>query len=298
MPIMNTVIQGGGSTPTGTKQITTNGTHDVAAYEYADVQVPTTAPEIYRVFRNNNGKLENSQSTPFIPLPSTITDIGEYCMYNAYRATPSSVLSGAIDLSNLTQLSGNNACYQMFQGCTGITSVDLSSLTTISGSVSSMFYGCTPLTSLNLSSLTTISGSYACSSMFKDCTALASVDLSGLTTISGSSGCNGMFEHCTSITSVAFNSLSTLSGSTACKDMFKNCTSLTSLSFPALTSTSFGTQVNQLNNLLSSNITGCTIHFPSNLDPSGGSTVISSLTGYPNFGGTNTVLAFDLPATE
>ena len=36
-----------GQTPTGTKNITTNGTHDVAGYAYADVQVPTTAPTYY-----------------------------------------------------------------------------------------------------------------------------------------------------------------------------------------------------------------------------------------------------------
>lgn len=36
-----------------------------------------------------------------------------------------------------------------------------------------------------------------------------------------------------------------------------------------------------------------TLHFPSNL-----SSVIPTLTGYPNFGGTNTTILYDLPATE
>ena len=43
MPIMQTVIQGGGTTPTGTKSITSNGVHDVAGYANADVQVPTSS---------------------------------------------------------------------------------------------------------------------------------------------------------------------------------------------------------------------------------------------------------------
>jgi hypothetical protein len=79
--------------------------------------------------------------------------------------------------------------------------------------------------------------------------------------------------------------------------MFINCQNLTSVSFPALTSASFGSYKNQFSNMIQ-NVTGCTIHFPSNLDPQGGSTVISSLTGYPSFSGTNTVLAFDLPSTN
>ena len=68
--------------------------------------------------------------------------------------------------------------------------------------------------------------------------------------------------------------------------------------FNAFKSDTFGEKVGALSQMFSSSVNGCTIHFPSNLDPQNGSTVISSLTGYPNFGGTNTVLAFDLPATE
>ena len=61
MPIINSVIQGGGTTPTGTKYITTNGVHDVSSYANADVQVPTTAPEIYRAFRVDSGVLKNKK---------------------------------------------------------------------------------------------------------------------------------------------------------------------------------------------------------------------------------------------
>lgn len=42
-----------------------------------------------------------------------------------------------------------------------------------------------------------------------------------------------------------------------------------------------------------STISGKKLHFPSNL-----SSVIPNQSGYPNFGGTNTVILYDLPATE
>ena len=293
--IINSVIAQGGIQPSGTKQITTNGTHDVAGYANADVQVPTTAPAHYiEKTVDANGKLING--TNIINL-NGVTDIGSNVLFYAYSGLGFPANTN-VDLSSLTTISGSSACSYMFQNCTGITSVDLSSLTTLSGQSAcrDMFSGCTGITSVDLSSLTTLSGQSACSEMFANCTGITSVDLSGLTTISSFFACGYMFYGCTGLTSVDFSSLTTI-GESACGYMFYRCTSLTSLSFPALTSNSFITNRSQFDGLISG-VTGCTIHFPSNLDPQSGSTVISSLQGYPNFGGTNTVLAFDLPATE
>ena len=136
-----------------------------------------------------------------------------------------------------------------------------------------------------------------CQASFQNCLGITSVDLGSLTEISGEYSCNTMFSGCSNLVSVNLSSLTTITGNGCCDGMFAKCSSLTSLSFPALTSRSFGSRLNQFRDIIK-NVVGCTIHFPSNLDPTGGSTVISSLYGYPNFGGTNTVLAFDLPATE
>ena len=226
-----------------------------------------------------------------MPLPNTITDVGEYLLINAYRNTPSSVLSGAIDLSSLTTVSGSYACSSMFYGCTGITSVDLSSLTTLNGSNACqyMFQNCTGITSLDLSSLTTVSSNYAASGMFQGCTGITSVDLSSLTTVSGSSACYYMFYGCTGITSVDLSSLTTLSGSNACQYMFQNCTNLTRVSFYALTPTSFGAQTNQFSKMLQ-NVTGCTVHFPMAIQAT-----IGAWTDVTNgFNGTNTTVLFDI----
>lgn len=67
---------------------------------------------------------------------------------------------------------------------------------------------------------------------------------------------------------------------------------LKEICFPSLNSSSFGSYTNQFDNMLRG-VTGCTVHFPSNLQSVIGSW--SSVTS--GFGGTNTTVLFDLPAT-
>lgn len=200
-----------------------------------------------------------------------------------------------LDLKNLTTIiNGTNTCAYMFQYCSGITGhLDLSSLKTISGYAPCeyMFQGCSNITSVDLSGLTSIGSSYILNDMFRDCVNLVSVDLSSLTSVTGQS-MERLFQGCSKLTTIDLSSLSKITGGIVCSYMFRDCTSLKILSFPSLTSTSFGSETNQLNNM----IYGCTdvtIHFPSNLEQK-----IQTMTGYPNFGGTETVLLYDLPATE
>lgn len=305
-----------GVTPTGTLNITSNGTHNVSSYQYADVNVPTTAPAYYiEKIKDANGVAQNSS---YLIDLSTFTNVGNYVFTYAYYQNTS--ITGAIDLSALTTVSGQHGCFNMFNGCTGITSVDLSSLTIVIGQNGcySMFSGCTGITGVDLSSLTTISGANACQGMFSGCTGITSIDLSALTKVSVQYGCSNMFKGCTGITSVDLSGLTIVIGQNGFQQMFNGCTNLTSidlsslttitgqqaltnafaqtgltsLSFPALTSTSFGNYTNQLNNMLSG-VTGCTVHFPSNLQSVIGSW--SAVTA--GFGGTNTTVLFDLPAT-
>ena len=325
-----------GTTPTGTIQITTNGTHDVTNYANADVQVPTTAPAYYiEKTKNGNGKALNAS---YLMDLSTFTDVGNYVFTYAYYGNTN--ISGVIDLSGLTTLSGQDACHNMFVLCTGITSVDLSSLTRANGQYAcqnmfksctgitsidlssltiagnnyvcdSMFSGCTGITSIDLSSLTTSVGTSACSNMFSGCTHLTSVDLSGLTTVSGQSGCSNMFSGCTGITSnIDLSSLTTASGNFACSNMFSGCTGLTSVDLSSLAIASG-------RNACTSMFSGCTgittLSFPSLktvYDNQVFNNMLSSVTGatvhFPsnmssyNFsvGGTNTTVLFDLPATN
>ena len=169
-----------------------------------------------------------------------------------------------------------------------ITTLDLTHITEIS--IDSLFKQFdtsnyfSNVTKVDLSNLTTVSGSAGCNNMFQNCTGLTSVDLSALTTVSGYFACQSMFIGCTGLTSVDFSSLTTISGQGGCSSMFKGCTSLTSLSFPSLT-TVMNADVFQ-DMLL--NTTGVTVHFPSNF--------ATTVTAFM-LGGTNTTVLYDLPAT-
>lgn len=185
---------------------------------------------------------------------------------------------------------GTRALSYAFRGCTALTSVDLSSLTTVSGdnALQYAFYECTALTSADLSSLTTVSGGNALNYAFGECTALASISFPSLATVSGGNAFNGAFSGCRSLTSISFPSLTTVSGSYAFYYAFYRCAHLANLSFPALTASSFGSYTDQFVSMLSG-IYGCTVHFPAAIQAE-----VASLSGYPYFGGTNTTVLFDL----
>lgn len=257
-----------------------------------------TIEGVYRTYRVVSGVLYNAIDQEFHPFPSDMENVSDYMLYRAYAQTPASVLSGEIDLSMLKNLSGVSCCENMFAECPGNLIVDMSNLVSITGATScKMMFGRSGITSANLSSLKTVTGANACDSMFYSDRSLTSIGFPSLETVSGASAFSAAFYLNTSLTSLTFPKLSSITGRSAFSRAFSTCYNLTSISFPALKSDSFGTVKGQFSSMLEL-VTGCTLHFPSNLDPETGSTVISSLNGYPDFGGTNTVLAFDLPATE
>ena len=226
----------------------------------------------------------------YIGIPREVSQSGWYQM-------PSTNFTFSLP-SNATTLSAYSLCYA-FYDCQALTSVDLSSLTALTSmkSLYYAFYNCQALTSVDLSSLTTVSND-SCNYAFYNCKYLTSVNLSSLTTVSGSQAFAYAFYYCQRLPSVDFSSLTTVTGSQSFAYCFGYCTALEHLYFQALKTTSFGSSLkNQFSNML--NGTGKsvthTLHFPSNL-----SSTISTLTGYPNFGGTSgyVTLAFDLPATS
>jgi hypothetical protein len=120
---------------------------------------------------------------------------------------------------------------------------------------------------------------------------LTGSEFSGVTSI-GNYGLYYAFYNCTGLTgSVDLSSVTSI-GVYGMQNAFYR-TGITDLYFNSLTSSSFGSYTNQFNNMLGG-VTGCTVHFPSNLQ-----SVIGSWASVTNgFGGTNTTVLFDLPATE
>lgn len=172
--------------------------------------------------------------TGTVPDFSNIVEVQGYSLCCSFSYC--NLLTGDVDLSSLTSISGNYGMDETFCGCVGITSVDMSSLTTITQNYScySTFQGCTGLISANLGSLTTISGSSACYQMFQNCSNLKNINLSSLTSFGGTNACRQMFEGCTSIENVDLSSFTTASGDYSCYRMFKDCTGITDIDLSSL----------------------------------------------------------------
>lgn len=121
---------------------------------------------------------------------------------------------------------------------------------------------------------------------------LTGSEFSGVTSID-IEGLYYAFYGCTGITGSVYLSSVTSIGNYGLFCAFYRCTGLTDLYFNSLTSTSFGSYTNQFDSMLGG-VTGCTVHFPSNLQ-----SVIGSWSSVTNgFGGTNTTILFDLTATS
>lgn len=194
----------------------------------------------------------------------------------------------SISFPELEEISG---IYYAFNGTfndnRNLTSISFPKLKKIDNCSYTCFSYC-PLTSVEFPELQEVS----MWRWFQRLTTLTSMSLPKLSKLSGY-GLLEAFSGCIGLTSMIFPSLSNIPAFQGLKNTFQNCTSLASVSFPALTSTSFGNYTNQFNSMLSG-VTGCTVHFPSNLQSVIGSW--SDVTA--GFGGTNTTVLFDLPATE
>lgn len=279
--IKNSIIAKG-QTPTG----------DITTYATAIDNIESGSSDFVGIPRevNSSGVYGYPTENFTFSLPSNTTDLGPSALSYAFFNCETLI---SADLSSLVHINGSQAMVSAFHGCDKLTSVNLSALSTVEGliSMSNVFRGCKSLTDVNLSSLTLIDNSFG--KAFYDCKALASIDLSSLVKIGEGGALEEAFYGCTSLTSVDLSSLACIEGFGAFQYAFNSCTSLTELSFPALTSNSFGSYTNQFNNMLRS-VTGCTVHFPSNLE-----SVIGSWSDVTSgFGGNSTQILFDLPATE
>ena len=128
---------------------------------------------------------------------------------------------GYLNTSEVTNM------YGMFEGCSGLTSLDLSHFNTAKVTdMFGLFEGCSGLTSLDLSSFNT-SKVTNMAYMFERCSGLTSLDLSNFNTANVTK-MNSMFADCSGLTSLDLSSFNT-SNVTDMSNMFGFCSGLTSL---------------------------------------------------------------------
>lgn len=246
---------------------------------------------------DSNNKLINA-AAPVIDI-SGINDIGDYALMGAYANTAATVLYGLLWYG--FSITGEYACYKMFYGCQQLSGARINAVAFGNHSCEEMFancYGRLESGSVNAGINTgTIQGECACRRMFAGCTRLNWTNGLTASEISGESACEEMYSGCTGMTAFSIG-VKQVTGEYALRGMLKGCTSLENVYVTYLQSGGFGhVYTNQLTDFLYG-VDGCTIHFPSNLDPQTGDTTISDLDGYPNFGGTNTVLVYDQTASN
>ena len=231
-------------------------------------------------------------------LPSNATSLRSGILKENFRDCQTIT---SVDLSSLTEITGTGTLSYFCSNCQNLTSVDLSNVVTVNGSgVLVNAFEKTSITSVDLSSLQSVSGGSAMSSTFLDCPLINSIDLSSLTTLSGA---GAMFPNTFALsnsptsplplTSVTFTSLSSIGGTAPMRNMFQRRDGL-EIFFPALTPNSFQGQLTTYFDNLVNNAVGCTVHFPSNMQA-----VIGSWSSVQNgFDGVNTTVLWDLPANN
>ena len=139
------------------------------------------------------------------------------------------------ECSKLTSISGIKyldtsavtSMYGMFEGCSSLTSLDVSNFNTEAViDMGQMFAGCSSLTGLDVSSFNTAAVT-SMSGMFQNCSGLTSLNVSGFNTTAVTS-MEFMFASCSSLTSLNVSSFNT-AAVTSMLGMFGGCSSLTRL---------------------------------------------------------------------
>ena len=118
-------------------------------------------------------------------------------------------------------------CSYMFNGCTNLTNIDLSSFDTkYVTNMSHMFNGCSNLTNIDLSFFDTKNVTNM-SHMFNGCSKLKNIDLSSFDT-KNVTNMNDMFNNCSKLTNIDLSSFDT-KNVTDMSDMFSFCSKLTNI---------------------------------------------------------------------
>lgn len=293
MPIINSII-------TDTTNITENGTYDVTRYTTANVNVEGTQPT-YTTIRIS----PSTNTETFWP-----SDFGGDAFESVLAEGVTSDIDSNIQAGNIkkdVQILGVTGTYEGGGGggpqyyqeysvasgsiihSTTAPLLDFSNVHYVSEDYMFVRMYCQNTTitgAVDLSGFQQLTGYWCCYYMFAECPFITSVNLSNLQTVEGAA-CESMFAWCENLASIDLSSLSYISP--WAMQYFIAGTAITSLSLPALDSNN---DPDALGGILEYT-DGVTLHLPSNLQ-----SWAAQSQDYPNYGGTNVTLLFDLPATE
>lgn len=133
----------------------------------------------------------------------------------------------SIDGIELLDTSNARSLTSMFQDCSKLKSLDLSSMNTLNvTNMSYMFSGCSSLSNLNVESFDTIRVTYT-SNMFRNCYSLSSINIENFNT-NNTTDMSSMFAGCNNLIELDLSNFST-SKVTNMSGMFQNASKISSL---------------------------------------------------------------------
>ena len=198
---------------------------------------------VYSIYTGSGSRKYYTATTS--PYSVTLSDLGISTIEDMYITSPNITRINSIFQTNETiqiVFNGSSATYintnclntsnftdmsHMFEGCSGLTSLDVSNFDTSNvTNFVQMFYKCSGLTSLDVSNFDTSSATNL-ATMFGNCYSLTSLDLSNFNT-SNVTNIIQMFHRCSGLTSLDLSSFDT-SNVTDITFMFAECTNLVSL---------------------------------------------------------------------
>ena len=191
---------------------------------YYDTEDHTAEGMVYELTNSSPDWHSYSEDIETVVFDSSFKDARPTSCYGWFwRCTKLKNITG---IENLNTTKVEDMC-NMFNNCSALTSLDLSSFNTENVTdMQNIFYCCSSLTSLNLSSFNT-EKLVNMSNMFKDCSSLTSLDLSSFNTTNFTTMAD-MFRGCSALTSLNISSFDT-SNVTNMQYMFYDCSSLATL---------------------------------------------------------------------
>ena len=157
---------------------------------------------------------------------TTLVHKGQFaCLFSDYDGEKTCNIVNAENLSLPATMLADSCYFNMFSGCTSLTTAPVLPAETLTiGCYSGMFYGCTSLTTAPVLPAETLA-SYCYQYMFQDCTSLTAAPVLSATTLA--EFCySSMFAGCTSLTTAPSLPATTLTRE-CYSYMFVDCTSLT-----------------------------------------------------------------------